>query len=193
MHDGAHGPGLGGGRWEPGPGPPIHWGWGEDQRGIRDWGNFLQQHRLILPGVGAQLGGRVQGDLQDCGRLQLCCHGHRVSRGGGKTHRRVQVNIRLSVPGRLLPKISSEIMSTFAAAEVQCWPTENHPAWAHLLQQGRRHSWGGLHLAGKSLSSQGFSYWLQSLFSLTSSSTCQRTCMQRIVLNFCRFWGKLNL
>ena len=54
VHDGAHGPGLGGGRWEPGPGSPLHWGWGEDKRGSlrqqfynnTNWSSQVWAHNL---------------------------------------------------------------------------------------------------------------------------------------------------
>ena len=199
VHDGAHGPGLGGGRWEPGPGSPLHWGWGEDKRGnLRqqfynntDWSSQVWAHNLEdefkeicrivtdfpyvamdteFPGVVA----RPIGEFKSTSDYQYQV-GHR--------HKWSSDNFIWD--------------HLFSAAEMQRWPSENHSAWPYLLQQGRRNPWGGLHMAGikeplEWLSSQGFSL-TGVCFSSISSSTCQRTCMQRTVLNFCRCWVKVNL
>ena len=166
VHDGAHGPGLGGGRWEPGPGSPLHWGWGEDKRGnLRqqfynntDWSSQVWAHNLEdefkeicrivtdfpyvamdteFPGVVA----RPIGEFKSTSDYQYQV-GHR--------HKWSSDNFIWD--------------HLFSAAEMQRWPSENHSAWPYLLQQGRRNPWGGLHMAGKSLLNDcqaKASYWLE--------------------------------
>ena len=143
-----------------------------------------------LPGVGTQPWGRVQGDLQNCLRVQLCGYGHRISRGGSKTYRRVQVNLWLPVSGteKTPPLLISKHLFFF------------HSFWDAMLICWRSFSLASPFSIRRVIPQKGFAlgryqetiviykHVLNSLcFSSTSSLTCLRTCMLRTVLSFSRF------
>ena len=145
---------------------------------------------INLPGVGTQPWGRVQGDLQNCLWVQLCGDGHRISRGGSKTYRRVQVNLWLPVSGteKTPPLLISKHLFFF------------HSFWDAMLICWRSFSLASPFSIRRAIPQKGFAlgryqetiviykHVLNSLcFSSTSSLTCLRTCMLRTVLSFSRF------
>ena len=145
---------------------------------------------INLSGVGTQPWGRVQGDLQNCLRVQLCGDGHRISRGGSKTYRRIQVNLWLPVSGtkKTPPLLISKyhfFFHSFWGAMLICWRSFSS---ASPFSIRRAIPQRGFALGRYQETIVIFKHVLNSpCFSSTSSSTCLRTCMLRTVLSFSRF------